>query len=349
MKQIDNFCDDDFKNIMYGEHDVSRMIKIELGSRRSHQKYNRLRELVDNTLMILDCIHQLRKNISGVKYFTSLLYIIQIHVKKMVKFLSQEFKYFATIFTRNTDIPADDEVWGDVQEDPYLLDEDVYLEELQDRVLIGIKSYDEYDDELNTKMLQLGSKEPYRDVLTDPTKIPKIIEHEIKLDNCREEIKMELEVERTTLKCKLKEEIEMERTKLKCELEEERSIFNMNQRELKERENKLKERENKLEKDKAVLFNLSNNLKANAQKISKDLKIIKKTKHELVKKYGNQAFKSMKNDVQETSCVICLDENREMVFIPCGHICSCLKCAKKLKDCPMCRKKITHSVRFYVA
>nr|XP_022291915.1 baculoviral IAP repeat-containing protein 3-like [Crassostrea virginica]XP_022291916.1 baculoviral IAP repeat-containing protein 3-like [Crassostrea virginica] len=36
-------------------------------------------------------------------------------------------------------------------------------------------------------------------------------------------------------------------------------------------------------------------------------------------------------------CKICMDERVNVVFIPCGHIATCLDCAKPLQKCPMCR------------
>ena len=46
--------------------------------------------------------------------------------------------------------------------------------------------------------------------------------------------------------------------------------------------------------------------------------------------------------VWETSieCVICLSEDSEMIFTPCGHKCSCKKCGNKLKNCCICRSSI---------
>ena len=40
-------------------------------------------------------------------------------------------------------------------------------------------------------------------------------------------------------------------------------------------------------------------------------------------------------------CCICMENEKELVFIPCGHFCCCQKCFNKLKSriCPMCRCK----------
>lgn len=36
-------------------------------------------------------------------------------------------------------------------------------------------------------------------------------------------------------------------------------------------------------------------------------------------------------------CKICWDEEIQVLFIPCGHLNSCKKCASKIYKCPLCR------------
>ena len=56
-------------------------------------------------------------------------------------------------------------------------------------------------------------------------------------------------------------------------------------------------------------------------------------------------------------CKICLEEEVQMVFIPCGHTVSCQECAQCLTDkkpqnqrkCPVCRKNIEGKVRIFFA
>ncbi|EPZ36198.1 hypothetical protein O9G_002264 [Rozella allomycis CSF55] len=70
---------------------------------------------------------------------------------------------------------------------------------------------------------------------------------------------------------------------------------------------------------------------------------IKKDKVDETPKFENiEIF----TDENEKECVICLDTEKEVVFIPCGHYCSCLACAQKLSPskCPMCRTAIKHTV-----
>ena len=43
-------------------------------------------------------------------------------------------------------------------------------------------------------------------------------------------------------------------------------------------------------------------------------------------------------------CVVCLDEMRSTVLIPCGHLVACRSCTKRLDRCPICRSHISGSV-----
>lgn len=40
---------------------------------------------------------------------------------------------------------------------------------------------------------------------------------------------------------------------------------------------------------------------------------------------------------EDNTCVICYERTKEMVFIPCGHICLCAKCGEGKTTCPICR------------
>ncbi|CAH1799480.1 unnamed protein product [Owenia fusiformis] len=60
---------------------------------------------------------------------------------------------------------------------------------------------------------------------------------------------------------------------------------------------------------------------------------------------------SLKAKVRESNeeklCKICLERERRLVFLPCGHACSCAICAPGLRTCPMCREIIRGTVRIY--
>lgn len=44
-------------------------------------------------------------------------------------------------------------------------------------------------------------------------------------------------------------------------------------------------------------------------------------------------------------CKVCLEEQIGMVFIPCGHACTCIGCAATVTHCPMCRMFIRGTVK----
>jgi len=54
-----------------------------------------------------------------------------------------------------------------------------------------------------------------------------------------------------------------------------------------------------------------------------------------------EADQLQKEKKEETECVICFENERNMVFVPCGHLCACETCVPTLRDnlCPICRKE----------
>ncbi|XP_075228805.1 E3 ubiquitin-protein ligase LRSAM1-like isoform X2 [Lycorma delicatula] len=48
------------------------------------------------------------------------------------------------------------------------------------------------------------------------------------------------------------------------------------------------------------------------------------------------------------TCVICMDKQYQIVFIPCGHLCVCMTCVLPLRNCPLCRKSIDQKIRVIV-
>ncbi|XP_039755149.1 baculoviral IAP repeat-containing protein 3 isoform X3 [Pararge aegeria] len=54
------------------------------------------------------------------------------------------------------------------------------------------------------------------------------------------------------------------------------------------------------------------------------------------------------NHVEDTKlCKICYNEERNVCFVPCGHVVACAKCALSTDKCPMCRRTFTNAVRLY--
>jgi hypothetical protein len=47
-------------------------------------------------------------------------------------------------------------------------------------------------------------------------------------------------------------------------------------------------------------------------------------------------------------CKICMDAEVNTLFLPCGHLVCCDKCAPKISECPICRVGIRGSIRTYI-
>ena len=47
--------------------------------------------------------------------------------------------------------------------------------------------------------------------------------------------------------------------------------------------------------------------------------------------------------LQDDECCVCMDEPNNVMFSPCTHK-TCLNCAVKIKECPLCRTKITQRI-----
>ena len=46
-------------------------------------------------------------------------------------------------------------------------------------------------------------------------------------------------------------------------------------------------------------------------------------------------------DESESECVVCMDQDKAVIFIPCGHYCCCENCSLQLNQtCPICRSTI---------
>lgn len=50
----------------------------------------------------------------------------------------------------------------------------------------------------------------------------------------------------------------------------------------------------------------------------------------------------------EKNCVICLENPKNILFLPCKHISCCSECSSQVKECPMCRAKIDQKIETYL-
>lgn len=53
---------------------------------------------------------------------------------------------------------------------------------------------------------------------------------------------------------------------------------------------------------------------------------------------------------QERACVICLQRERNLVFVPCNHLCACADCGLNptIRTCPICRTEFNNRIVVYV-
>ncbi|THD20273.1 hypothetical protein D915_009010 [Fasciola hepatica] len=51
--------------------------------------------------------------------------------------------------------------------------------------------------------------------------------------------------------------------------------------------------------------------------------------------------------MKSATCCVCMNDNPNSVFIPCGHVVVCYVCGQKLDQCPICRNSISSVMRIY--
>jgi Zinc finger, C3HC4 type (RING finger) len=50
---------------------------------------------------------------------------------------------------------------------------------------------------------------------------------------------------------------------------------------------------------------------------------------------------------EDGECCVCMNAPCDCVFYRCGHVCACLKCAKKFKKCPICRENVSDIIKIW--
>ena len=46
-------------------------------------------------------------------------------------------------------------------------------------------------------------------------------------------------------------------------------------------------------------------------------------------------------------CIICCENERDALYLPCRHNTACLRCSKSLTYCPICKVKIEDMIKIY--
>ncbi|EFC44201.1 predicted protein [Naegleria gruberi] len=70
----------------------------------------------------------------------------------------------------------------------------------------------------------------------------------------------------------------------------------------------------------------------------------------LLKQDISEALKLIENELsdredRERNCIVCMENQREIVFLQCKHFITCSSCADQLRECPICRQSITKSMK----
>ncbi|XP_039249300.2 uncharacterized protein LOC120327001 isoform X1 [Styela clava] len=66
-------------------------------------------------------------------------------------------------------------------------------------------------------------------------------------------------------------------------------------------------------------------------------------------KETDKACGSSSSSKETNVCAVCLTNPISIFFLPCGHVCCCERCSKKMRDCPLCRKSIKAKHKAYLA
>ena len=53
--------------------------------------------------------------------------------------------------------------------------------------------------------------------------------------------------------------------------------------------------------------------------------------------------------LESIECLLCLNEEREIAFLPCQHLAACMKCSSKIKTCCICRTVIKSRMRIIIS
>jgi hypothetical protein len=66
------------------------------------------------------------------------------------------------------------------------------------------------------------------------------------------------------------------------------------------------------------------------------------------KKYAFGVLRTvLEDEIEKKICKICYLNDYDTVFLPCGHIIACAKCASNVDKCPMCRQPFKNITRVY--
>jgi hypothetical protein len=54
------------------------------------------------------------------------------------------------------------------------------------------------------------------------------------------------------------------------------------------------------------------------------------------------------SETQDNICLVCYDKKRDILFMPCNHLCCCDNCSNNINKCPYCRVDIENKVKIFI-
>lgn len=70
-------------------------------------------------------------------------------------------------------------------------------------------------------------------------------------------------------------------------------------------------------------------------------------RHDKKRKMENEDNNNNNNNSENDTCIICMELQRDILYLPCNHLACCSKCSESLKNCPVCRKIITNKIKVF--
>ncbi|CAK9026057.1 unnamed protein product [Durusdinium trenchii] len=71
------------------------------------------------------------------------------------------------------------------------------------------------------------------------------------------------------------------------------------------------------------------------------------SQHVLQEDSGDNGWEVVDMETDLATCAVCLDRPADVVMVPCGHIFACHCCGQKLKECSLCRAKVSQVLKVY--
>jgi len=77
---------------------------------------------------------------------------------------------------------------------------------------------------------------------------------------------------------------------------------------------------------------------------------IREEREQRILKMQNAAEDARRQEKESKLCVVCCENEKSCLLLPCRHLCCCEKCGKdrRLKQCPICRCDIDDTVNIFL-